>query len=284
MRRLLLGLPTIVVGVPLLAILIAASSRSLDKLRAFASPSPAVFVSPAGTLPDNAAMERLAREDPVAFLENTLRLYHRDIKGYTCQLQKQEFIGGSLQPVEVTDIWFREQPFSVLMIWRDGARKADSCLYAEGDNDNKLLARPHGAIARRFVGDVVAREVDSADARQSGRFTLNEFGLKKSAERTLADWVTARDAGTLRVEYFGIKNIKELNDRPCFHVRRISDQPEGDGYTELTLYIDTENWMHTGAIARAPGGKLIGEYYFRDVKTNPEFKPGQFNKEALNPS
>src|SRR5205809_970251 len=105
MRRLLLYLPTLLLGVPLLAILVAASNQTRQR---FAAPTPAapVVLTQEGALPDMAGMERLVRQDPCAFLENTLRLYQRDVKGYTCQLQKQEFIGGRLQPVEVTAICF----------------------------------------------------------------------------------------------------------------------------------------------------------------------------------
>ena len=88
----------------------------------------------------------------------------------------------------------------------------------------------------------------------------------------------------MHVEYLGIQTIKELNGRSCFVLRRTSDQPEGDGYTEVTGMFDTENWMQIGAIAKKPDGSLMGEYYFRDVKVNPEFKPEQFTKAALAPT
>src|SRR5438309_545674 len=97
MRRFLLALPTLVLSLPLLAVLIAASNRSRlaeeQAAAAAAAPPPAVVLSqPEGALPDNATMERLIQEDPCAFLENCLRRYQRDVKGYTCTLQKQEFL------------------------------------------------------------------------------------------------------------------------------------------------------------------------------------------------
>src|SRR5262245_53043838 len=103
MRRLLLCLPALLAGVPLLAVLIAASSRNRAD-RVVIVPPPAVVVTQEGELPDNAGMERLAQDDPCAFLENCLRRYQRDVRGYTLKLQKQEFLGGSLQPREITDV------------------------------------------------------------------------------------------------------------------------------------------------------------------------------------
>ena len=46
------------------------------------------FVDDGAELPDAKAMAKLAEKDPVAFLENCLRRYQRDVKGYTCIMQK----------------------------------------------------------------------------------------------------------------------------------------------------------------------------------------------------
>src|SRR5262245_52058274 len=75
-----------------------------------------------GPLPDAASLTRLARTDPVAFVEACLGRYAREVKGYRCTFQKQERLGGKLQPAEVIDVAFREEPFSVLFDWREGAR------------------------------------------------------------------------------------------------------------------------------------------------------------------
>ena len=59
-------------------------------------------------LPDSIQMERLARDNPVEFLEACVKRYQRTVKGYTCTLQKQERINGRLLGSEVIDIAFRE--------------------------------------------------------------------------------------------------------------------------------------------------------------------------------
>ena len=71
-------------------------------------------------LPSAAKMERLASDDPIAFLENCLRHYQRDVKGYTCTFQKQERIGDKVQRTEIIDVAFREEPYSVLFRWVEG--------------------------------------------------------------------------------------------------------------------------------------------------------------------
>src|SRR5262245_41643793 len=120
-------------------------------------------------LPTGAEMERLAREQPIAFLENCLRRYAREVKAYTLTMNKQENIGGKIHPTEVIEVTFRDKPHSVLFKWVEGSRLAERALYVEGENNGKMLARPNGGVARLVAGDVVARDVNGADARQSAR-------------------------------------------------------------------------------------------------------------------
>jgi len=236
-------------------------------------------------LPSAAQLERLAREDPVAFLENCLRRYQRNVKGYTCTFLKQERIGDKVQRTETIDVAFREEPYSVLFHWVEGARLAERALFVEGDNDGMLLVRPEGRLARRVAGDVVSRDPDGKDAKQSGRYTLKEFGLKKGALRTLHSWKTAKEKDALHVEFVGEKKVKEAGDRVCYTLHRDQyPRPEDDGVTEVTIYIDKETWLQVGAVLKGEGGKLIASYYFRDIKLNPEFKAEQFTRAALVPA
>jgi hypothetical protein len=225
----------------------------------------------------------LARHDPLTFLENCLRRYHRDVRGYRMVMEKTERLFGHLYPREVIDVYLREKPHSVFMSWREGARKAERVLYVEGENNGKMLARPAGSVARLVAGDVVERDVDGSDARQSGRFTLNIFGLKKSVERTLASWKAGYDQGQLYVEYLGVHPIRETGNRPCYHFHRVCAVPENDGVMEQTVYIDHDTWLMRGLVIKGEEGKLIGEYYFRDIEVNPQFKADQFQRASLIP-
>ncbi len=272
MRRLLLCLPLCLLMAP------ASSGR---RAPARAPDAPAAKVADDGrTLPDHAGMERLAREAPVAFLENCLRRYQREVKkGYTLTFHKQERLDGKLQRSELIEVAFREEPYGVLFRWREGARLAERALYVEGANDGKLLVKLSGVGS--LLG-AVARDVDGADAKRSGRYTLKEFGLKKAALRTLTSWKAAKDNNALHVEYLGVRKIKEAGDRDCYVLRRSRYQkPENDGVLETTLYVDKETWLQVGSVLKGEDGKLIGEYFFRDVKLDPEFKPGQFERKAL---
>jgi hypothetical protein len=230
-------------------------------------------------LPGEDAMERLAKKDPIAFLETCIRRYDREVKGFTSALRKQERIDGVLQRSEMINVAFREDPFSVLMRWPERQGLASAVLYVKGQNGDQLLVRPAGILA---VAGIVTRDPKGSEAKKSSRYPLTEFGIKIAMQRTLASWQKARKDDNLHVEYLGVKRIKELGDRPCWVLKRTRyKKPEEDGITELTVYIDKENWLQVGNILKGEEGRLIGEYYFRDLKINPEFKPGTFTRDAL---
>jgi hypothetical protein len=255
-------------------------------------------------------MQKLAREDPVAFLENCIRYYDRDVQGYRLVMQKQERVPTrlpiekrKLQKKEVIEVCFKDKPHSVFMHWLEGERLADRCLYVEGENDDMILVHPSG-IAGKFV-KFVKRKVDGPEAQESGRYTLNRFGIKNGTLRTLTFCKKAQEKGTLHMEYYGAdgqwhacgheakvslgeQKVEGAGNRSCYVLRRHYDEPENDGVKELTLYIDKQTWLQVGSIVEGPpeepnGTKryLIGEYYFRDIELNPQFSPDQFKEAAL---
>ena len=228
----------------------------------------------------SAAPEPLPTGDVMTFLEKCVQRYEQQgIQGYTVILHKQERIGGKLQASEEIESYYREKPYSVFMHWLRGQRKAESSLYVEGENGGKMLAKPAG-LAGVFV-KVVERDVDGDDARQSGRYTMKEFGLKAAIQKTYRDWKAAKEKGTLHVQYLGVRKVHEVGGRLCYVLRRTCAEPEEDNVTDVTLYIDKENWLQVGAILKDASGKLIGEYMFHDLRINPEFKPDQFKRSAL---
>jgi hypothetical protein len=230
-------------------------------------------------LPSEAAMERLARNDPIAFLEACIRRYDREVKGYTTTLRKQERIDGKLERSEVIEVSFRESPFSVLMKWKEGARRAAAVLYVKGENRDQMLVRPAGLLS---VAGIVVRDANGSDAKKAGRYPLPEFGIKIGMQRALASWKKADKDHALHVEYLGVERLKEAGGRPCWVVKRTRyAQAEEDGVRELTIYIDKENWLQIGSIIKGEDGKFIAEYFFRDVKINPDFKADVFTRDAL---
>lgn len=231
------------------------------------------------TLPDDKQMDQLANTNPIAFLKYCIRRYDYTVKSYELTLKKQERIGGKLHPTETIAVKFREEPFSALLEWVKGERLAKKTLYVRGENNNMLLVKPAGVLA---LAGIVERDPEGDQAKQSGRYPLTEFGIKIGMLRLLASWEAARKHKTLKVEYLGLKKIKEAGDRACYVLKRPDyGQPEEDGIMSATYYFDKENWLLIGTTLKNKDGELIADYWFLDIKLNPEFKPDTFTKKAL---
>jgi hypothetical protein len=223
--------------------------------------------------------DALPNPDPVAFLEQCLKRYDRDVQGYTVVMQKQERVGKVLHPKEIIDASFREKPFSVRMDWKQGERRAKKVLFVEGQHDGQIVIRPAGRLAGLVV---VTRPLTDTDVKQSGRIPINEFGMKIGSQRVLNSWKAAQQRKTLHVEYLGVFRVKDAGDRLCYKLHRKDyERPEEDGITDLVIYIDKETWLQVGSVLRGKDGMLIGEYYFRDVRLNPKIPAKVFERSSL---
>jgi hypothetical protein len=202
------------------------------------------------------------------------------VKGYRCTFAKQERLNGKLQRTELIDVSFRENPFSVQFDWVEGARLASRVLYVKGQNNDQLLVKPAGWRGR--LVSVVAREPEGADAKESSRYPMTQFGIKKGTQRAIAAWGAAQKDGSLKYEYRGKRKIAEAGDRECFILHRFDyRQPEEDGIADAVLYYDAETWLQIGSTLKGSEGQLIGDYWFRDIKLNPDFPPDQFSRAAV---
>src|SRR5262249_15604685 len=115
------------------------------------------------------------------------------------------------------------------------------------------------------------------------RFPITESDIKSGMLSTRAYWIAAKENKALHVEYLGVKKIFELGDRPCYVLKRTRyAKPEVDGGSGATFYFDKETWLQTGSVLKNADGELIGEYFFRDVRLNPDFAKDLFTRKSLN--
>lgn len=272
MRRFAIWLP---IGL-LACVLVAPEKPSLIDL-----PAPTLSVPPvveARRLPTPAEFEALAKTDAVSMLRACLNRCGQDVKSCQLVMQKQERVGRRLGPVEVIDIWYRDQPHSVLMKWRtEPLGGADRALYVDGAHNNQMVVRPKNALARAVAGCQVLRDPDGRDAKLAGLVSIRDFGFRKATERTLTAWDAAQKVGRLNVEYRGIRQVPGAGDRTCHVLSRTCDPPEEDGLVTVEIAIDTQTWLQVGSVLSDSAGKLIAAYFFRDVDLNPGFDADQFD-------
>jgi hypothetical protein len=242
--------------------------------------------------------ERLAKADPIAFLNACRTRYLAEVHGYRCTLIKQERIHGKLNDREVIAMAVRAEPYAVLLMWKEGAKKTlgsatEGTLYVAGENNGAIIAcRPSS-----FLKTLTLRPTDAAP-RAAARYSIAVAGIGHAMERTVRAWTEARDRGHLKAEYLGKKPVPELNGRVCYHFRRTAPQPELDSFTMhepapdpatrpadvhryVELFIDAEHLIQVGSVLTNDAGGLVGSYYFRDVELNPAFPRDQFTTAAF---
>jgi hypothetical protein len=228
-------------------------------------------------------------------LEASLKRYRQEVQGYRATLLKQERIGSTLHPEETIRVAFRESPFSVLMLWQQGARRAgfgtvQGSLFVLGENDGKMIVwRPDALLKETRVNP------RDSSARDAARFSIEEFGIDHGAQRTYRAWKAAGDK--LVTRSLGQQKIPELGDRLCYVIERILAQEEldpfvmgessppaanrADAFRNVRIMIDAETWLQTGAILTNTHGEKVASYFFRDVELNPQFEKTQFTPAAF---
>jgi hypothetical protein len=228
------------------------------------------------TLPCDAVICRLAQEKPLEFLDICLKRYHREVKGYCGLLKKQERINGKLNPPESIDFCFREEPYSVLLKWREGARDVKASLYVDGENRNQAAVVTNTRIPISWNIDPEGKR-----ARDAGRYSIREFSIRQGTERIVRAWQAAKDNGTLQVEYLGKLPVADLDGRICHVLKRHCNPPEDDGIATVEIAIDAENLMQIGSTLTGTKGELIGKYQFYNLKINPHYADAEFDRAAL---
>ena len=255
--------------------------------------------------------EQLAKTDPVSMLEQCLFRYQREVKdGFRCTLEKEERIRGKLLPREVIALSVRgdvpdpatkKTHIEVLMLWQSGGQKVfgsevKGTLYVEdkgGNKDTIVTWRPSAPL---FQEKEI--EVNGSSARGASRYCIRDAGLYRCTLRTYEVWKQRKEEGSLITEYLGRKPV-EKSGVECHVVKRICRSPEvdafdlggtpdlspesvaRDGFTELTIMIDTKRWLQVGTELRRADGQLIGAYYFRNIDLNPAFPKETFTKDGL---
>lgn len=222
-----------------------------------------------------ASPARLARRDPVGFLEYCLRQYRARYRDYTCTFLKQERIGGTLGPVQTIDAKYRDEPFSVVLRWAANAPAGDLAIYVEGENDGKVLVHPKG-LASLLINCV---RIDPAgeEAMEHSLFPITQFGFRRALETLIER--NRQAEGRSEPEWGGRVTIQETG-RPAFLL--IRDLPGSrDGALERTrTWIDVQYLVPTRIEGYDGNGELDFRYVYTDVRFNQGLTASDFAPEA----
>lgn len=267
-----------------LCLMFAPSRRVTGDRMASAGPSEEVLPDLQTTKKQDFA--ELCRSNPLEAVAESLRAYKQlNLEGYSCTFVKQERIKGTLHPQETIVCDFREAPFSVIMRWKEGKRRAEATLYTAGENDDQLLIVPAGDLEKRLVKltgkSYAKRGLESSDAKSAARYPVNQFGIYKLTTQAYSAWKAASEQEALRVEYRGIESVPALNGKKCHVLVRTCLQPEeDDGITKVVAYFDVESKLLLGIVLSGEPG-LLGSYYYPSIQFNPAFETKHFKAEQF---
>jgi len=219
--------------------------------------------------------ERLLAEDPLAFLRACRRHYDETITDYRCRFIKEERINGKLGPEQKMDVLFREEPFSVDLVWTANPGRAKHVSYVQGrwvdDGNEMMLAVPSGVLGLLVPGGV-KRPINGKAALARSRKPISNFGYKNSLDLIIKFCEMARDHSQYRLEYLG---VVDHHGRDAYLLERVLPYTgEGGVYPDrlLRIYIDTEWLVPTGIYAYMDDEATtpLGKY----LLLNPEFNVG----------
>ena len=221
-----------------------------------ATPSSLVYIdNREKALAKSDEFEKLARENPVAMLDQCLARYSREVTGgIHCTFEMQERVRGKPKPpempgVEVMDLWVRgdvpdpktqKTAIEVLMKWKEGAKKPQSIgfgaaiqgtLFSEkpktaGGLDGKVVTwRPDAS----FMSLGTPLEPNNDVAKAQSRYCIRDAGLFRSMLRTHEAWKNIQAAGELKYEYVGKQTPPKIG-RECYVIKRLCPRFEMDSF------------------------------------------------------
>ncbi len=174
---------------------------------------------------------------------------------YQVQINRQERVGGSLQPAEDVQLSVRRSPKAVRLEWLDGPHKGREVIYSASES---------GGMLHVHMGDslvpvpTLSLPPDSPLVMKNSRHPITEAGLD-GIVATLERGVSGPPDGST-TSYGGVETPAALG-RPCHKIERHN----AAGETWLT-YLDARTALPAMVQGTSASGELLERYLFRDVK------------------
>ena len=226
--------------------------------------------------------------DPIELLRRARRRCAQEVRDYSCVFLRQERLAGELTAPQALKVLYREDPRSIYMTWIRNTARVRRALYVEGrlvneKGEEQALVEPAGAIARLFISELEV-PIHGAEARKSGRFTIDQVGFHAVLDRILRDNQRFAALGSLGWTYEGEGLI---DGRPTHVLVRHLPYAGPDGKfpdARLVVHLDQE-WLWPVGIhsfADEQERELLGSYITTRIDLNPglsdpdfEFSPGK---------
>lgn len=181
---------------------------------------------------------------------------YETIQDYSATFYKEELTRGKWQK-EVMEFHFKK-PFKVKIKWEKGPRHGREVVFVDEGKDSKIQVKIGG-----LLGVIVPRlslDPDDDMARDESNHTIREAGLGYMLENIAKVTDEAYSNGDLQLNL--------LEKGPVSKIERIL--PSGKNYPNLRLivFVDETLGIPVGLERYDASGKLLGRYYYDELKTN----------------
>jgi len=173
---------------------------------------------------------------------------------------------------------YRRQPLAVKFRWEDPQAPYCEAVYAQGQNNDKLLIRERRGLL--FLPPQV-RILNVDDPVKFGRSKnpITAFGLEQLVRRTLAPFDDPKLQNIMTITYEGIVQL-DPTGRPAHHLHISRPPTPGYRYTRQDFFVDVETGLPAGTDLWLPNGLLDARYRYADVDlsatlTDADFQLGE---------
>jgi len=219
----------------------------------------------------------LAKTDHITLLKWSMKKYKQHVHDYQGIFYRRERVNGKLRYKEEIAIKFKEEPFSLLMNWKENPDKIDKLLYVENRrNNSKMIVHPTGLFS--WIKSI-ERDPRCKEALRSSRSTCDEFGFYRTMAKILKVYEQADKQEDLQIRYLGETRI---DDRPCIAIERRLPPRKQYLAARVVLEFDKEYILPTSITSYDWQGKLLSQYVYKNLCFNSDLKSAQFTRAANN--
>ncbi|QDU57271.1 DUF1571 domain-containing protein [Aeoliella mucimassa] len=223
-----------------------------------------------------------AGEHPLApakrFAERVRDHIDTNVQDYKCLFIKMERIDGVMQDTSYIDMRVLQDPFAVHLVFRS-PKKGQECLYVEGQNDNKLLARGNGMLS---LAGVLHLDPNGTRAMDGNRHPITMAGISHLTDKMIEIANDDMRYGECEVKtYLDAK----LDKRPTVMVEIIHPVPRKEfKFHKARIYVDKELRIPVRYEAydwkQDKNGKpeLTELYMYSQIKLNNGFTAANFKE------
>ena len=193
-----------------------------------------------------------------------------EIKDYKGIFTRQERIDSKLNRVEVIEFKFKNEPFSLLMNWKEGSGKIDKLLYVAGKFDNQMLVHPTGKWS--WVSSV-KKEPDCKEVKESCLRTCTDFGFENMV-KMMKDALGNRKMSEQKAY------ITTFDNSECAVYEIKSNHASLPGEKKVIVYFNLENNMPVALYGYGVNDRLLYSYEFTNLKFNVDISEVAFAKKT----